>query len=504
MDNNNESLQRLLFDKLDDAFWVNVNERAVYVNSAFERIWGVSCEDIYTNSQILIDAIHLDDKQTVLDIINSKPSKEGDLVNYDYRIVRPDNTIRWISAKSISIFDENEKDVKNIGTARDITLLKESAIRVQESENRFRKLFENMPAGVAIYKSVDNGQNFQFVDFNKAAEKITHISKEEVLNKKLLDVFPNMGDSSLFKALQEVEKTGQELHLEPFFYKDNIREGWRENHIYKLTTGEIVAIFEDVTKRKNAEILLKNQNVELQKARERAEESSRLKTEFLNNMSHEVRTPMNGIIGFAQLLDSPEISKEEMVSYSKTVQDSTYQLLRIMEDILEISTLETKQKKIVETQFCLNDLLDNLLSASIIAATKKGLSLNLKKALLESQSQIISDKTKLNKILSNIIENAIRFTNEGFVEIGYYLEFQNIVLYVKDTGVGISPINHKTIFECFSQEEKELSRKYGGLGLGLSISKENAQLLGGDITLESQKGVGSTFFITIPYKPAAN
>lgn len=118
----------------------------------------------------------------------------------------------------------------------------------------------------------------------------------------------------------------------------------------------------------------------------------------------------------------------------------------------------------------------------------------------DKESYILSDKTKLHKILSNLIENAIKYTNDGFIELGYYIGKMNLILFVKDTGIGISPENHQIIFDRFSQEEKEMTRKHGGLGLGLSISKENAHLLGGDISLESEKGKGSTFYVTLPYK----
>jgi CheY-like chemotaxis protein len=131
---------------------------------------------------------------------------------------------------------------------------------------------------------------------------------------------------------------------------------------------------------------------------------------------------------------------------------------------------------------------------------ERNLTLNIKKELPDAQSHISSDKTKIHKILSNILENALKFTNDGFIELGYWINKKEVTLYVKDTGIGISSKNHEIIFERFSQEEKDISQKFGGLGLGLSISIEHARLLGGDITLESEKGKGSTFFLTIPYK----
>jgi len=239
----------------------------------------------------------------------------------------------------------------------------------------------------------------------------------------------------------------------------------------------------------------------LQLAKDKAEEANRLKSEFLNNMSHEIRTPMNGIVGFAKMLDEPSISAEKRSFYSKIVQNSSHQLLKIIDEILEISTLGTKQVKIIETQFSLNDLLMELYSIFSIKSLDRNVPIHLKKGLHDIDAEITTDKIKLNKILSNLIENAVKFTSEGFIEIGYTVENYDLVIYVKDTGIGISQESNELIFERFSQAQDEVSTLYGGLGLGLSIAQENAHLLGGSIRVESEKYKGSVFYLTIPYKP---
>jgi signal transduction histidine kinase/ActR/RegA family two-component response regulator len=240
---------------------------------------------------------------------------------------------------------------------------------------------------------------------------------------------------------------------------------------------------------------------ERMKTEQKAEESDKLKTEFINNMSHEIRTPMNGILGFSKLLQKKGKSEEERNNYINIIQNCGNQLMRIIDDILEISKLGTKQITITEKQICLNDFLLNLFSIFDIKAKENKTPLYLKRGLSNDKSIILTDEVKLNKILSNLIENALKFTNSGFIEYGYHQENSILKFYVKDTGIGIKPGKQGTIFERFSQEEKELSKNVGGLGLGLSIAKENAELLGGKITLNSEKGKGATFFVTIPYKP---
>ena len=227
----------------------------------------------------------------------------------------------------------------------------------------------------------------------------------------------------------------------------------------------------------------KTQNEELIIAKEKAEESDLLKTEFIHNMSHEIRTPLNGILGFSDILSEPNLTDIEKKYYISIIQNSGNQLLRIISDILEISQLGTKQVKFHENEICINDLLLELFLFFDIKAKENKTPLYLSKGPKDIESIILTDETKLNKILSNLLENALKFTSTGFIEFGYQLKLDSepneVEFYIKDTGIGINPESQKTIFERFSQEEKELSKNVGGLGLGLSIAKENTELLGG-------------------------
>lgn len=251
-------------------------------------------------------------------------------------------------------------------------------------------------------------------------------------------------------------------------------------------------------------IKLVNQNRELLNAKKKAEESDKLKTEFLNNMSHEVRTPMNGIVGFSTLLGNPALKNEKREFYTNVIQNSATQLLQIINDILEISTLGTKQVRVMNNKFSINELLTELCAIHQIKADEQQIELRFKNALPDAESFIESDKLKISKVVNNLIENALKFTIEGFVEVGYIVESDIIKIYVKDTGIGIAPENFQKIFERFAQEEKDISNLYGGLGLGLCIAKENTELIGGHISLESEKGKGSTFCMIIPYVVAGD
>jgi CheY-like chemotaxis protein len=234
--------------------------------------------------------------------------------------------------------------------------------------------------------------------------------------------------------------------------------------------------------------------------KEKAEESDRLKTAFLHNISHEIRTPMNGIVGFSALITQPGLPSKEVEEYFGIINDCSNQLLAIINDIVSIATLEAGQEKLRESNMNLNKAIQLAVLQHHGKAIEKGLNLYYTFGLVDDSAEIIADETKLTQVLNNLISNGIKFTSSGSVHVGYSVENKSIKLFIKDTGLGIAPEMHDVIFDRFRQVNHALSMNTGGTGLGLSISKSYIELMGGRIWLESEPGIGSTFYIELPFK----
>ena len=260
-----------------------------------------------------------------------------------------------------------------------------------------------------------------------------------------------------------------------------------KNHLVKA-----IGITQDITSYKRAQL-------ELIEAKNKAEESDRLKSQFLNNMSHEIRTPMNGIVGFANLLDLPNLSTAKKEIYTDVIRTSSYKLMRIIDDIIDISVLNSKKIHANIESFNLNALFYELIAYYKKNALEKKLPIYANFYLEDESCFIYSDQDKINKILRYMLDNAFKFTTSGFVELGYQIQNSSLEIWIRDTGIGISSDYYKTIFNSFSQESKEISFTYGGLGLGLSIAKHYSTIINGKLSFKSAKGDGSTFYLTLPY-----
>lgn len=245
---------------------------------------------------------------------------------------------------------------------------------------------------------------------------------------------------------------------------------------------------------------LKNKNEELLVSKEKAEESERLKSAFLANMSHEIRTPMNGILGFASLLEDTDLSGETQQQYIKIIEKSGTRMLNIINDIIDISKIESGLMKVDIQLSNINEQIEYIYTFFKPEVEAKGMSLSFKNALPAKDANIQTDREKVYAILTNLVKNAIKYSEQGSIEFGYehmengdkYLQF-----YVKDTGIGVPADRQDAIFERFIQADTIDSRDHQGAGLGLAITKAYVEMLGGKIWVKSDEGIGSTFYFTL-------
>ncbi len=378
-------------------------------------------------------------------------------------------------------YQNNEKERK----ARDLIIAnKELAFQNREKEKRTDELFiankelayqnEEKKKRAAELIIANKELAFQNEEKEKRAEELI------IANKEL--AFQN----------REKEKRADELFIankELAFQNEE-----KEKRAEELFIANKELIFQNKEKEKRA--------AELMIAREKAEESDNLKTAFLHNLSHEIRTPMNQILGFASFLKDLELPVNQRDEYIDIIDSQSHQLLRIITDIIEFSELSTGQVGLQPSKINLGEMIQELLIKYQPKAEIKNLQLFLAKSIPDGDTLILGDQVKLNFIFCSLIENAIKFTDTGSIGIEYWRAGEKLNISVKDTGIGIEQEKKKVIFDQFRQVETTIARKYGGLGLGLSISNAYIQMMSGVISVESEPGQGSTFIVEIPFVPA--
>jgi signal transduction histidine kinase len=259
-----------------------------------------------------------------------------------------------------------------------------------------------------------------------------------------------------------------------------------------------VIIVNDITERIQFIEKLKHAKID-------AEEADRLKTAFLANMSHEIRTPMNSIVGFSSLLTEPDNSEEMKEKYLNHIINSTNSLMSLIDDIIDISKIEAGQLKVTKTECHVNELLTDLYSSFSDSNTNKNVEFLLSSPEKSENISFISDSLRVRQVFTNLIGNALKFTESGTIEIGYNLHIKKrekfIEFYVSDTGIGIPEDKLDLIFQRFSQIEDAHTKKYGGTGLGLTISQRIVEILGGTFRFKSEIHKGSSFYFSLPYFP---
>jgi signal transduction histidine kinase len=354
-----------------------------------------------------------------------------------------------------------------------------------------RQIIDNAPFGAHHY-TLETDNRLIFTGANPAADSILGIDNLQFVGKTIEEAFPPLIQTEIPSMYRKAASTGERYDTEQVDYEHGIIRGAYEVHAFQTSPGNMTTFFIDITVRKRAEEAMI-------KAREKAEESDRLKSSFLANMSHEIRTPMNGILGFAELLKNPLLTGAEMQEYISVINKSGVRMLNIINDLIDISRIESAQLSIQLSEVNINQVTEDIFDFFKPDAEQKGLNLTFTNSKKSGKAIIKTDKEKLHAIITNLVKNAFKFTGKGSIDFGYENKGDMLNFYVKDTGVGIPPEQRDIIFERFRQGNDDLNRNYEGAGLGLFISKSYVEMLGGQIWVESNLKEGSTFNFTIPY-----
>ena len=464
-------------------------------NKECERVTGYLEDEIIGNRNVL--RMLYPDKKYRRFIQKEIVANNFSYKNYETNITCKDGTKRTISWSSVSslVLIPGWK-YWEVGV--DVTERVKAEQLILKNQEMLRGIFDSSPLAIIV---VD--LEYRIIDGNPASIEMFRI-----------DVSDENRDRSLFSFIPE-----QDHKIATERLKESLMKDYSKNNQYKLIRSDgstfyaetsssvikdssgkpvaIVVVVNDITERLSF-------IQELKHAKAIAEQSDKLKTAFLANMSHEIRTPMNSIIGFSNLLTDSNIEEEKKTEYLHHIIKSSNALLSLIDDIIDISKIEAGQLTITKSEFNINAAVKEIFDSFKASNTKKTVALNLVLPPDSDSYKLDSDVMRIRQVLSNLIGNAIKFTEKGTIEVGYDIEAEgdnaDIKFYVADTGIGIPKEMQETIFERFRQVDETTSRKFGGTGLGLAISKRIVMLLGGRIWVESEPGKGSIFYFTLPFK----
>ncbi len=482
---------------------VDADGKFNYVNKKWKEVLGYTTEEV--KKLRFSDILREDQISHCMEKFRQLCSSEINLENIDTIFQSKDGKEIFVNGNINSRF-KDDKFIETRGMFRNITERKEA----EDSLRKLSTAIEQSPASVVITNL--NG-DIEYV--NPKFTQLTGYTLEEAKGKNPRILKSGEQPEEFYKELWDTITSGKEWSGEFHNKKKNGELYWEYASISPIVDNEgkitnFVAVKEDITKQKKSEDESKklNENLTHQIAfanemAEQARKANESKSEFLANMSHEIRTPMNGVIGMADVLLSTELTQEQR-EYTEIVKTSADSLLMLINDILDYSKLESGKLDIEVIDFDLRMTLKQTITILLNVAQKKGLELT---NFIHSDvpSLLSGDPGRLRQILTNLIGNAIKFTSSGGITVGSEVEkeddtYVTVKFSVKDTGVGIPEERRKVIFEKFTQADSSTTRKYGGTGLGLTISKNLSEMMGGEIGVESGEGRGSTFWFTVVFE----
>ena len=490
-----ESEQRyeMAIEAADLGIWdYVVGSGKTFYSRKWKSILGYYPDEIFDSYSVWEDLLHPEDKDRMVLFINNFLNSDLRVYEAEFRLRHKNGHYVWIKSRATVIRDENGKAIRMLGTHRDIT-------EEKKSENEFKKLQQALMQSPISVVITDKDGYIEF--FNPAFCKITGWNDQEILGKKPSILKSGFQPESFYEKLWKTISSGNEWQGEFKNKKKNGEYYWELASISPIknnfgTITHYVKIAENIS-------YLKKIEKDLKKAKQDAEIANNYKNHFLANMSHEIRTPINTIIGFSELIRNENLPVDKRHKYSGIIEENSQSLLRLIDDIIDVSKIEANELKIKKEACSLGDLFSELeMTYNNFMKRKEKLNLELLFQIPEEAHHdvIFTDPYRLKQIINNLFVNALNHTDRGHIEIGYTIINDNkLRFFVSDTGSGIPPNRIKNIFKRFIQTEETSGIDSQSSGLGLSICKDLATLLGGDMTVKSVDGEGSVFYLTLPY-----
>jgi PAS domain S-box-containing protein len=468
-------------------------------NPQFAEIAGRTINELTTIDWMTIT--HPDDVQEDLDNMALMNAGVINGFNMNKRYITPDDKVVWINLSIARLEAEDKAKPRHLSMTEDITerkLAEQALIKSKKNEDRLqvaKDYLDKIINTVASPIFVKNDKH-EFILVNNALCELLNLRAHELIGKTGLEHFPSDQREVFLENDRMVLSTGKENINEEFLTDGTgaLRIIISKKTLYtdKENNKFLVCVISDITH-------LKNTEKELIKAKEKAEESDNLKSAFLANMSHEIRTPMNAILGFSGLLKKENLVKSTKDQYIQYIESAGNSLLNLISDIVDVSKIDANQLNIKYEPCNVNQLIDNLHERFKVINTNAECNIITSKGLQAADSIISTDNMRLSQILSNLIENALKFTKKGEVEFGYIHKGEILEFFIKDSGIGIDKKYHTSIFDRFRQVDNDYTKSSSGTGLGLTIVKNLTELLGGTVWVESERNNGATFRFTLPY-----
>lgn len=485
-----ERLRDILYSTADWVWEVDENGVYTYTSPKMEELLIGSQEEIIGKTPF--DFMPSEEARRVMPIFAELMHKREPVVDLENWNMGKDGELICLLTNGVPIFNSEGQFKGYRGVDKNITKRKmaENAVKKSEADLNYAQEIGNMGSWlyhIPTHKYKLSKHLSRMLGVHSLNDRTAYntfhgrIHPEDTHLMELNTHIIATTKAEVSYELRYLDEKGNTLWLQ-----NNIRPVFKNG---KLT--ELRGVMIDITEKKKNEL-------ELIKAKEKAEASDRLKTSFINNISHEIRTPLNGILGFTEVLTDPDLPPEDKEIYLTMLNNSSERLINTITNFLDISLLTSGNQKVYKKEINLKDFMVSVIEKFKATTTTKSLNLSLEAPEAKDDMKIITDKDLLEKILWQLIDNAVKFTIKGGVTIGYKENDDELLFFVRDTGIGILEDNQKEVFDYFMQENTASTRGYEGSGLGLTIAKGFVDLLGGKIWLDSEKDKGTTFYFFIP------